>query len=113
MKRLKEFSKADQFAFMGSVNHADGSLPSIYYFSDELASRFYQLVDLEYDPECGDNAWMIYHGEGLAIGYNCNGEDFPEINWSLEHAVNVLPMADGYDDENFALWLASVVNAVK
>lgn len=40
MTQLKNFTADDMFAFQGAEHFADGSVPRIYYFSDEEMEDF-------------------------------------------------------------------------
>lgn len=111
MTQLKNFTADDTFAFQGAEHFADGSVPRIYYFSDEEMEAFFDLMEKDY--ESGDFIYIIHHAEGLSLGWTAKGEpeevNFPEgiMSERVEYLLEAL------DPHTLPLWAMSVAKVQK
>ncbi|EHT1484451.1 hypothetical protein KXE51_003431 [Salmonella enterica] len=111
MTQLKNFTADDMFAFQGAEHFADGSVPRIYYFSNEEMEDFFALMEKEYTET--DFVYVIHHAEGLSLGWTANGEpeevNFPEgiMSERVEYLLEAL------DPHTLPLWAMSVAQIQK
>lgn len=111
MTILKDFTSDDMFSFQGSEHFPDGSVPRIYYFTDEEIEAFFDLMGCDYDS--GDFVYLIHHAEGMSLGWtSANGPE--EVNWEAgDISERVEYLLESLDSHTLPLWAMSVAKVQK
>lgn len=111
MIQLTNFTPEDSSSFMGVEPFSDGSLPRIYYFSDEEIESFFDLT--EFAREEDDFVYVVHHKEGLILGWTAEGIP-SEISWEegiMSERVEYL--LESLDPHTLPLWAMSVAKLQK
>lgn len=108
---LKPFTESDAFSFQGAEPFADGSLPRIYYFSEEEMEAFFDLMGDR--PDSSDFVYILHHADGMVLGWTVDGQP-AEASWPAgDISERVEYLLESLDPHTLPLWAMSAASIQK